>query len=54
MFAMHRWTAAILLAASPSLALAAGDADLEAIRAQIQSLKQDYDALLTAAKKYRK
>jgi hypothetical protein len=48
MFGMHRWTAAILLAASPSLALAAGDADLEAIRAQIQSLKQDYDARIKA------
>ena len=43
-----RLAAAVLAAGLPSLAFAASDADLEAIRAQIQGLKQDYDARIRA------
>lgn len=48
MSARYRLAAAVLAAGLPSLACAASDADLEAIRTQIQSLKQDYDARIRA------
>ncbi len=44
----YRLAAVVLAAGLPSLACAASDADLEAIRVQIQTLKQDYDARIQA------